>query len=491
MEEENLVGKQVGNFLITRLLGKGGMGAVYLAGHPRIGRQVAIKVLSLALARNPRALARFVTEAQLLTRIKHPHIVEIYDFGNLDDGSLYYIMEVLEGRELRDLMREQPKRTARQIMPYLQQICGALQAAHDQGIVHRDLKPENIFVLDQQPVSLKILDFGIAKLLEEKQGPAMTATGMVVGSPLVIAPEQAAGEPDRIGTHTDIYSLGVILYWMLCGRPPFIADAPGRLMLKHIKDEPPPLLEREPSVPEDVAWVVHQCLAKEPKDRPSSARAVYSAFASATAWDGELVGATTEGEAPDDRPTLMEDACNQPTVIRDREPVGVDPNATTMGGATGESDTEIVELGRRQARLRWLALAIAVTSLLAVGITLLEAGHPTRNRSATSAGAPPPAPRTSPASSGEVSGETSAAPVAKPAEVVVDASVAAAAPDAGSPAPAPEVKVSGATPAAGKRPRRRRKPGASRPGTPPVEEKAPAKKVKPRKIGEGTMEVDL
>ena len=483
MIEDNLLGKQVGNFLITGLLGKGGMGAVYLAGHPRIGRQVAIKVLSPAVARHPNALGRFVSEAQLLTRIKHPNIIEIYDFGNLDDGSLYYIMEVLHGSELRDLMRKQPKRDARQIMPYLQQICGALQAAHDQGIVHRDLKPENIFVLDQKPLLLKILDFGIAKLLEEKQGPVRTATGTVVGSPLVIAPEQAAGEPDRIGTHTDIYSLGVILYWMLCGRPPFVADAPGRLMMMHIRDEPPPLLEREPSVPEDVAWVVHQCLAKEPEDRPKSARAVYAAFASATAWDGKLVEANLDGEVPDNTPTLMEDKYSQPTVVPGSSQF--DPDATTMGGATGESQTEIVETGRRQKRLRWLALAIAMTSLLAVGITLLEAGPPAGNRPTRVGGAPPAKRRPPPAEPRQ-----EPAPPVQPAAPPVDASVAVASQDAT--APDPSATVASPAPVARKTTRKRRRTRGSTPKQPPtVEEKAQPKKVKPRKIGVGTMEVDL
>ena len=484
MAEDNLVGKQVGNFLITKLLGRGGMGAVYLAGHPRIGRQVAIKVLASALASNPRALARFVSEAQLLTRLKHPNIIEIYDFGSLDDGSLYYIMEVLDGQELRDLMRQKPRRDAREIMPYLQQICGALQAAHDQGIVHRDLKPENIFVVDQQPMLLKILDFGIAKLLESKQGPNMTATGTVVGSPLVIAPEQAAGEPHRIGTHTDIYSLGVILYWMLCGRPPFVADAPGRLMLKHIQEEPPPLMEREPSVPEDVAWVVHQCLAKEPEARPSSARAVYAAFASATAYDGQLVEARLEDEAPDDTPTLMEDKYSQPTMVRDHEPGQVDHNATTMGGATGESHTAIVDDGRQQSRLKWLALAIAVTSLGAVGITLLEAGQPTRGQTAPAV-APPPSPgRSVP----EKPGKPVPAPAATPAPRAADASLAATTADAAL-APVAPAETTRSTARARKGRRKRRKEAASR--APAVEPKAPALKARPRKIGEGTMEVDL
>ena len=488
MAEDTLVGKQVGNFLITGLLGKGGMGAVYLAGHPRIGRQVAIKVLSPALASRPNALARFVSEARLLTRIKHPHIIEIYDFGNLDDGSLYYIMEVLEGCELRDLMRKKPRRTARQIMPFLQQICGALQAAHDQGIVHRDLKPENIFVMSEDPVALKILDFGIAKLVENKQGPSMTATGTVVGSPLVIAPEQAAGEPDRIGPHTDIYSLGIILYWMLSGRPPFIADAPGRLMLMHIQDEPPPLQERDPSVHEDVAWVVHQCLAKEPEDRPRSARAVYQAFASATQWDGKLVEASLAGDGPDVTPTITEASHDDPTVIRGRAPREPDINDTTMTSATGEaSQTAIVEPKGHQRRLRLLALAIAVTSLMAVGITLLESRHPTRQTSAPAASRPP-----------VVKGSPGAKPAGAPEQPA--AVTPAAASDAAQVASA-DMGVEPATPAASPRARkgrRKRRKATAEPRAPAVEAKAPAtkteppaKKARPRKIGEGTMEVEL
>ena len=269
---------------------------------------------------------------------------------------------------------------------------------------------------------------------------------------------------------------------MLCGRPPFVADAPGRLMLKHIRDEPPPLLEREPSVPVDVAWVVHQCLAKEPEDRPRSARAVYTAFASATAWDGKLVEANLDGEAPDNTPTLVEEKFSQPTLIRGSS--RFDPNSTTVGGAIGESRTEIVETGRRQKRLRWLALAIAVTSLAAVGITLLEAGHPAGSRTRPAAGAPPATREPSPAEP-----RKAPAPPVQPSAPVVDASVAAAGEDAT--AAVPEDKIGGA-PGVRETTRKRRKTRDSPPKqAPPVEEKALPGKVKPRKIGEGTMEVDL
>ncbi len=303
-------------------------------------------------------------------------------------------------------------------------------------------------------------------------------------APLVIAPEQAAGEPQRIGPHTDIYSLGIILYWMLCGRPPFIADAPGRLMLMHIKDEPTPLQEKEPSVHDDVAWVVHQCLAKEPEDRPSSARAVYQAFASATKWDGKLVEASIEGAAPEGgSPTIMESAHDDPTVIRGSESGEEEGNATTISGATGEaSHTAIVEPKAQQRRLRLLALAIAVISLVAVGLVMLESRHPTKQTRAPAASPPvsqPPAKEQAKAPP----------PAAKPDPVAPDAGLASAVDAATEPVATAEPKK--------RRARRKRRKAAATP-TPPVETKAPAtkdeppaKKAKPRKIGEGTMEVDL
>ncbi len=208
MSTNSLVGTQIGNYQIKELIGQGGMGSVYLGEHPRIGRKVAVKVMSSAITQVPQAAERFEAEARLITRIEHPNIIAIFDFGTLDDGSLYYVMEVLKGQELAGVIRDRGKMTAEEIAPYLEQICAALQAAHDQGVVHRDLKPENIFVLDRDPLRIKILDFGIAKLLETEGEVGLTQTGMVMGTPLFIAPEQAAGEPGRIGPHTDLYSLG-------------------------------------------------------------------------------------------------------------------------------------------------------------------------------------------------------------------------------------------------------------------------------------------
>jgi serine/threonine protein kinase len=283
----SLVGQQIGNYQITRLLGEGGMGQVYLAQHPTIGRQVAIKVLAAHMNQVPLAAKRFEAEARAVTMIDHPNVIEIYDYGRTDQGSYYFVMEVLKGRELTEVIEEKGRMRAVELLPYLRQICGALHAAHEKGVIHRDLKPENIFVLERKPLTIKILDFGLAKLLESEAGPGVTRSGMVVGTPLFIAPEQAAGTRDQICPQTDIYSLGVILYCMLCGEPPFYSEAPGIVMAMHLREEPPPLVQREPTVPQEVARLVHQCLAKRPSDRPVSALDVSLRFALAMGYEAQ------------------------------------------------------------------------------------------------------------------------------------------------------------------------------------------------------------
>jgi serine/threonine protein kinase len=272
-----MLGTSVGNYVITKELGAGGMGTVYLAEHPEIGRQVAIKVLSAQLYHDQLA-QRFLSEAKAVARIDHENVIDVYDFGRLPDGRLYYVMELLKGKELHDVLSERRMLAPGEIVPYLEQICAGLQAAHNAGIIHRDLKPENIFVLAKQNLRIKILDFGIAKLLEVPKEASLTATGMVMGTPVYIAPEQAAGQTDRISPRTDIYTLGVILYAMLAGRPPFLGAVPAMLLAHHIAEPPPPLSETAPTVPLAVAEVVQACLAKDPDDRPASAIELLNRF---------------------------------------------------------------------------------------------------------------------------------------------------------------------------------------------------------------------
>ncbi len=185
------VGQQIGNYVITAPIGAGGMGAVYLAEHPEIGRRVAVKLLPAHLGLQPGFADRFRAEARAVALIEHPNVIEIYDYGQTEAGQLYYTMELLRGRELREVMDEGGAMPADQVLGYLVQICAALQAAHDCGVVHRDLKPENIFVLHRQPPQVKLLDFGLAKLTAADPGSSQTATGLIMGTPLTIAPEQS------------------------------------------------------------------------------------------------------------------------------------------------------------------------------------------------------------------------------------------------------------------------------------------------------------
>jgi serine/threonine protein kinase len=283
LSDLGLIGRVIGDFHLLEILGRGGMGTVYLAEGIRHneGQQVAIKVLAAQFAEHPVVAARFEAEAHTITRIDHPNVIRVYDCGALEDGTLYQVLELAEGRELSKILEERPAFTAQEAAPYVDQICRGLQAAHDCKIIHRDLKPENIIVLRERPLSLKLLDFGIAKLLDSGDWGKLTATGMVLGTPLFIAPEQALGDLPRIGPQTDIYSLGVVLYTMLAGEPPFYAESPGLLLAQHIKDPAPPLLERQPGLPKAVSRVIHRCLEKDPRRRYPSPLELCEAYLAA------------------------------------------------------------------------------------------------------------------------------------------------------------------------------------------------------------------
>jgi serine/threonine-protein kinase len=274
----SLVGQTVGNYVLERQLGRGAMGTVYLGRHPEIGRAVAIKVLDSHV--DEVAAARFVDEATAVTWIAHPNVIEVYDLGRTDTGWIYYVMELLDGRHLGQHMQQRfedsGRMSAAEVTPLLQQICAGLQATHAQGVVHRDLKPENIFLLSGDSLRVKLLDYGIAKLLNRHE--ALTLAGAVVGSPVVISPEQARGDLDQVGPPSDIYALGVVLYWMLAGRPPFAAHSITNLLAAHASRTPRSLELVTPGLPRPLVRVVMQCLEKAPGDRPASAAEVAQRF---------------------------------------------------------------------------------------------------------------------------------------------------------------------------------------------------------------------
>jgi hypothetical protein len=366
------VGEQIGNYVLKQLLGKGGMGEVYLAEHTRIGRQVAIKVLSPAIAASPRAAERFEVEAAVISRIDHPNIVTLFDFGALPDGSLYYVMELLKGLELDRVLAARGRLPLGEVYHFLVQICRGLQAAHAKGIVHRDLKPQNLFVLDGPERQIKILDFGIAKVLEAEHPTtaSATTTGMVLGTPLFISPEQAAGQSQLIGPPADIYSLGVTLYWMLCGEPPFAEKVPLLLLAQHIRDEPPPLRQKEPSVPPAVAEVVHRCLQKDPRNRPRFVGEVALSFATAI------------GLTPDPALAVEPLGLTLPPGLAQTSAVATGPTRlTTLSGTAGEMRRAAI------AQRRWVLLVVSMLGVGALATAAYLGLRPTRG--AHSSGADP------------------------------------------------------------------------------------------------------
>ncbi len=290
-----LVGRRVGNYVLDRPLARGGMGSVCVAKHPQLGREVAVKFLSQELSSYPDLTQRFLSEARIAARLKHPNIVDILDFGDLE-GRFYYVMELLRGHDLGVRMKTQHRFSPREVLEYVRQICSALEAAHRAGVVHRDLKPANVFVLEGQPLRVKLVDFGVAKVLSTSG--TKTRHGQVLGTPSHMAPEQALGDSPQVTAQSDIYSLGVIAYEMLSGTPVFHHESDVMLMVMHVRDPVRPLRELVPELPQQVASVIESCLAKDPKARPSSARALAEELAHALGVKLDTRGSGAYAAAP-------------------------------------------------------------------------------------------------------------------------------------------------------------------------------------------------
>jgi len=258
-------------YSIGESIGAGGFGEVFRARHELMGRDVAIKVLQRRYSSDPDAVARFVAEARAASRIKHPGIVEVFDFGTLGDGRHYCVMELIPGTTLREFMRTRERLPLADALPILRGIAEAVDAAHAAGIAHRDLKPDNVFLVDG---GIKLIDFGLAKLVSDEA--PMTATGAIFGTPHYMSPEQCRGRASD--PRTDVYTFGILAYQLLTGEMPFTGDA-LELALQHLNDPPEPPSTICADLPPQVDRVILALLAKDPEDRPTPLARMVDALA--------------------------------------------------------------------------------------------------------------------------------------------------------------------------------------------------------------------
>ena len=276
--------RELGSYNLIKKIGEGGMGQVWIGEHRMLSRPAAIKLISPAAMANvaPEEVdeirKRFEQEARITASLRARSTVELYDFGVAPDGTFFYVMELLDGLDLRQLVEKHGPLPAGRAVHVLSNALTSLAEAHDRGLVHRDIKPENIFVCrrsDEVDV-VKVLDFGLVRIAKAPDDARLTAAGMITGTPATMAPEQATGKD--LDGRTDIYSLGCVACWLLTGSDAFGADSAIELLTKHINERPQPLRERNEAIPEELARLIEACLEKDPARRPPDARTLVQAL---------------------------------------------------------------------------------------------------------------------------------------------------------------------------------------------------------------------
>lgn len=354
----------LGSFRLKERIGVGGMGAVYRAVHEKVGRSVAIKLLHKSAKEQPSSVQRFFYEARAVNTIRHPNVVEVHDLQTEGDD-LYMVLELLRGKDLRSILDEAP---GRRLLPtrvarLVEQVCGALQAAHDRNIVHRDLKPENVFVTNKHGREdfVKLLDFGMAKL--ERPEGRLTREGATVGTPEYMAPEQARGQD--VDHRADVYSVGCIAYELLTGRPPFWAEAAADVMIMQVTQAPTPPREFNPDIPAALQTVILRCLSKDPKGRPESALDLAQEFAGAAGLPFDSTGAFINWRSWDGPSSV--------TLLGETPMPVMTPNPSQV--ALSRHTTTVVRVP--VARWTWAAAAIAaVATGIVTGVIMMRTKAP-------------------------------------------------------------------------------------------------------------------
>ena len=436
-----MIGETVGSYRIVSKLSVGGMGTVYRAEHTLIGKLAAVKVLHPELSGSQEIVQRFFNEAKATTQIKHPGIVEVFDFGFMASGHAFLIMEFLEGMSLARRLKTKGKMAEGEAAMMLRAVCSALSAAHAKGIVHRDLKPDNIFLVTDQDSPTgdrpKVLDFGIAKLTDIGLAGTATKTGAVMGTPTYMSPEQCKGTGD-VDHRADLYSLGCIFYELIVGRPPFTKLGAGELIGAHIYAQPDPPSKYNPDISKDSEKLIMALLNKRPEKRPQTAKELAQRLAqlaqnlgwiTVTSPDGVtargladlasgpvlLPPTTTEERLADTVLPPHESASELTTPYGfDAQPDGEQPSIyithdeapanndaleqpTTLSGAASQSVVSIHELPKRSRK----GLVIGLMSAALIGSAAVLAVKLTHNSDGNQAKAatppveikpPPPAP---------------------------------------------------------------------------------------------------
>jgi serine/threonine-protein kinase len=338
IKRRQLIGRVIGDkYGVTGLIGEGGMGAVYEAEHLAIGRLVAVKVLHPKHAQKREAISRLQHEARVAGTIGHPNICEIYDMGRLDDGSPYVVMERLHGETLAERIQRDGVVPFVEVSEVVLQVLSALSAAHEKSVIHRDLKPDNIFLVQRanMPSVAKLLDFGISKVqAADHAAMDLTRTGMVMGTPYYMAPEQARGDR-TLDQRVDLWAVGVILYEALTGRRPFVARNYNALLMQILTSRHRPVTELVPSVPAAVSLLIDKALSKMREDRFQSAQEFQQALLHVRGGAQDSVGRAMYGRRATDRP--IPDAPAEPKL----GPMGL-PNLSASTSSSGGEETPMV-----------------------------------------------------------------------------------------------------------------------------------------------------
>ncbi len=355
-----LVGQRIQNYEVLASIGEGGMGVVYRARHLFFPRDAAIKVLHEHLVKDAVTVQRFLNEARAADAIKHPNIIEVYDAGLIPNSTApYLVLELLRGESLRARLDRQGRLSLVEALEIMGQTMAALGAAHAGGIIHRDLKPENLFLVARgESAEVKVLDFGIAKLHADLVTREIhTATGAVIGTPRYMSPEQCRGH-GIIDRRSDVYALGVILYEMLCGGPPFVSEGVGEVIFMHIAQPPVPPRKLNSQIPVPLEAAILKALAKDPNDRWGDMAAFRAAL-------GEGSGSHQPGQVIPAAP-----------VVASAGPAGeasaaARSNQSTLEGAAKQAVTSARPTRRPMMTVGVLA-AVALAAMFAFGRRALE-----------------------------------------------------------------------------------------------------------------------